>query len=136
MDWKDTLYKAGIVLKESIVEFIERQCREEVDNAKEMQREDDILRAIMGFVDLKASDMMILELLQRHYGIDSISEGKSYITDARSYYRCDKLKECLGLKGTAWVRYKTEHAILDKLKKNYKLLEMSPEKLKVYLEKE
>ncbi len=136
MDWKDTLYKAGIVLKESIVEFIERQCREEVDNAKEMQREDDILRAIMGFVDLKASDMMILELLQRHYGIDSISEGKSYIMDARSYYQCDKLKEYLGLKGAAWVRYKTEHAILDKLKKNYKLLETSPEKLKVYFEKE
>ena len=101
-----------------------------------MQREDDILRAIMGFVDLKASNMMILELLQRHYGIDSISEGKRYIIDARSYYQCDKLKEYLGLKGTAWVRYKTEHAILDKLKKNYKLLEMSQEKLKVYLEKE
>ena len=33
MDWKDTLYKAGIVVKESVVEFIERQCREEVDNA-------------------------------------------------------------------------------------------------------
>lgn len=136
MDWKDTLYKAGIVLKESVVEFIERQCREEVDNAKGMQQEEDILRAIMGFVDLKASDMMILELLQKHYGIDSISEGKSYITDARSYYQCDKLKEYLGLKGTAWGRYKMEHAILEKLKANPKLLEMPPEKLKTYFEKE
>lgn len=86
MDLKDVLHKAGVVLKDSIVDYIEEQCQEEVVYAKRVQRDNDIIAAIMGFIDLKASDMNILELLQKHYGIDSISEGKKYIFDARSFY--------------------------------------------------
>lgn len=136
MDWKDALQTIGVVLKDNIVEYIEQHCREEVSDAKAIQRENDIISAIMGFIDLKASDMDILELLQKHFGIDTISEGKRYIVDARSYYQCNKLKEHLDLSGVAWVRYKNEHAVLNKLKSNPKLLEMSPDKLKAYFEKE
>ena len=134
MDWKYTLHEAGVVLKDSVIDYIEEQCRE-VAYAKSMQRENDIIAAIMGFIDLKASDMNILELLQKHYGIDSISEGKKYIVDARSFYQCNKLKAYLGINGATWVRYKNEHKLLDKLKSNPKLLEMSVEKLKFYIEK-
>lgn len=135
MDWKDVLQKTGTVLQDNVIKYIEQQCREEVDRAKAMQREEDILRAIMGFIDLKVSDMVILKLLQKHYGIDYVSEGKRYIVDARSFYQCDKLKAYLGLSGVDWVRYKNEHAVLDKLKSNPKLLEMPTEKLKEYIEK-
>ena len=135
MDWKQVLQKAGFLLKDGAVEYIEQCCREEEHHAKEMQRESDILAAIMGFVDLKASDMTILELLQKYFGIDSISEGKQYIIDARIYYQCSKLKDYLGLSGPDWLRYKNEYAVLSKLKNNPKLLEMPVEKLITKIEK-
>ena len=135
MDWKYALHQAGVVLKDSVIDYIEQQCREEVAQAKMMQREGDIIVAIMGFIDLKASDMNILELLQKHYGIDSVSEGKKYILDARSFYQCDKLKAYLGISGATWVRYKHEHELLEQLKSNPKLLELPVEKLKSYIEK-
>lgn len=37
-------------------------------------QKNDIIIAIMGFIDLKASDMNILELLQKHYDIYSVYE--------------------------------------------------------------
>lgn len=135
MDWKEALCKAGILLKDGAIDYIEQHCREEVENAKMMQRESDIIATIMGFIDLKASDMNILELLQKHYGIDSVSEGKKYILDARSFYQCDKLKNYLGISGLTWMRYKHEHELLEQLKSNPKLLEMPVEKLKSYIEK-
>lgn len=135
MDWKCVLHEAGIVLKDSVIDCIEQQCREEVAYTKEWQRKNDIIAAIMGFIDLKASDMNILELLEKHYGIDSVSEGKKYIFDARSFYQCNKLKAYLGISGATWVRYKNEHKLLDKLKSNPKLLQMPVEKLKSYIEK-
>lgn len=135
MDWNDALQKIGITLKDGTIEYIEQYCREEVSKAKAIQQENDIISAIMGFIDLKASDMDILKLLQKHFDVESISEGKSYIFDARSYYQCDKLKEHLNLSGIAWTRYKKDNAVLDKLKANPKLLEMPPDKLKAYLEK-
>lgn len=134
MDWKDDLQTIGVTLKDGTIEYIEQHCREEVSDAKAIQRENDVISAIMGFIDLKASDMDILELLRKHFGIDTISEGKRYIVDARSYYQCNKLKGHLDLSGVAWVRYKKEHAVLNKLKSNSKLLEMSPDKLKAYFE--
>lgn len=135
MDWKDTLQKIGVTLKDGAVEYIEQHCWEEMSDAKAIQRENDIISAIMGFIDLKASDMQIIELLQKHFGVESISEGKRYIVDARSYYQCDKLKAHLGLSGMAWVRYKNEHKVMEKLKLNPKLQEMPIDKLKAAIEK-
>ena len=135
MDWKQALHKAEIFLKDGAVEYIEQCCQEEAYYAKEMQRANDIIAAIMGFIDLKASDMMILELLQKHFGIESIIDGKRFIVDARTNYQCKKLKDYLGVSGMAWVHYRNEYAVLDKMKRNPKLLEMSVEKLKITIEK-
>jgi len=135
MDWKKVLNKMGIVLKDGVVECIEQHCREEVHSAKAMQRENDIIVAAMGFIDLKASDMTILELLQKYFGVESITEGKRYLVDAHAYYQCDKLKDYLGMNGALWVRYKNEFAVLDKLKSNPKLWALPVEKLKVVIEK-
>lgn len=135
MDWKHVLCEAGVVLKDSIVDCIEQKCQEEVAHEKKLQRENDIIAAIMGFIDLKASDMNILELLQKHYKVDSISEGKKYIIDARSFYQLKKLKDYLGISDETWMRYRNEHKLLDKLQSDPKLLEMPVEKLKLYIEK-
>ena len=135
MDWKHILCEAGIVLKDSIVDCIEQKCQEEVAREKELQRKKDIIVAIMGFIDLKASDMNILELLQKHYGIDSISEGKKYIIDARSSYQLKKLNDYLAISGETWMRYRNEHKLLDKLQSDPKLLEMPVQNLKLYIEK-
>ena len=135
MDWKEALKEIGITLKEGAIEYIEQLCRKEVYDAKAIQRENDIVSAIMGFIDLKASDMDILELLQKHFGVDSISDGKRYIVNARSYYQCNKLKAHLGLSGVDWVRYKNDNTVLDKLRANPKYLDMPVEKLKAAIEK-
>lgn len=135
MDWKDALQKIGVTLKESAVEFIEQHCKEEVASAKAIQRNNDIVSAIMGFIDLKATDMQILELLQKYFMVESISEGQVYIVNAHCYYQCDKLKAYLGLIGVDWIRYKNDNSVLEKLKSNPKLLDMSVEKLKAAIEK-
>lgn len=135
MDWKTALCKAGIILEDRANEYIEQRSQEEVENARAMQREEDILAAIMGFIDLKASDMDILGLLQKHYGIDSISKGKKYIADVRIIRQCNKLKTYLGISGAAWIRYRNEYAVVDRLKSDQKLLELPVEKLKARIEK-
>lgn len=77
MDWKSILQSVGIVVKEDIVDYIEQCLRKEVLDAKIIQRENDIIAAIKGFIDLKVSDVEIFELIQKHFEIDSISEIKN-----------------------------------------------------------
>ena len=89
MDWKSILQSVGIVVKEDIVDYIEQCLRKEVLDAKIIQRENDIIAAIKGFIDLKVSDVEIFELIQKHFEIDSISEIKKYIVEARSSYQCE-----------------------------------------------
>jgi len=125
--------KNGIVnvFRSGMEQFIEQENEEAV----RIQRRKDVMSAIRGFIDLKATDMMILELLQKHFDVESISEGKSYITDTRLQYQCDKLKWYLGLDVSEWIQYKRTYAIYDKLEANPKLLEMPVEKLKAVIEK-
>lgn len=134
MDWKSILQSVGIVVKEDIVDYIEQCLRKEVLDAKIIQRENDIIAAIKGVIDLKVSDVEIFELIQKHFEIDSISEIKKYIVEARSSYQCEKLKLYLGISGVEWIKYKREHSVLTKLKSNPELLVMSSEKLKEYIE--
>ena len=131
----DYLKAAGIFLKDTAIEGLESLVREETVCARTRQKEEDIFGAIRGFIDLKATDMDILEILQKHFEIDSIAEAKSLIVDARVSYQVDKLKAYLGLSGMDWVEYRNSHGVIEKLNASPKILEMPVEKLKIAIEK-
>ena len=131
MDWKTGMYN----FKDALMEVTEQHCAEELRNAEKNRQENDIIVAVMGFIDLKADDMRIMELLQKYFKIESISEAKDYITKAHCFYQSDKLQTYLGLKGIDWVRYKKDNRLFDKLQSDPKLLVMPVEKLKTAIEK-
>ena len=88
MDLKTGMYN----FKDALMEVTEQHCAEELRNAEKNRQENDIIVAVMGFIDLKADDMRIMELLQKYFKIESISEAKDYITKAHCFYQSDKLQ--------------------------------------------
>lgn len=76
MDLKTGMYN----FKDALMEVTEQHCAEELRNAEKNRQENDIIVAVMGFIDLKADDMRIMELLQKYFKIESVSEAKDYIT--------------------------------------------------------
>lgn len=139
MDWKQRLQKMGIFLRDNAVDYINRCCDEEVVRAKEAQRKTDIYKAVCAFVELKQSDDVIYELLNDHFSVEDISEAREYISRARIHKQIKNLRiYCTehGMTPFEFRRYAEEHALEEKLKSTPKLLDLTPEKLKVYLDKQ
>lgn len=108
---------------------------EDIYNIQEEQQEHDIRCAIQCFIDMNVPDIRILELLQKHFGMDTISQGQQYIKESRITSQRNKLQEYLGLTGCDWVHYNHTNHVIEKLESNDKLLELPPEKLKAAIEK-
>lgn len=139
MDWKQGLQKMGIFLRDNAVDYINQCCDEEVVRAKEAQRKTDIYKAVCAFVELKQSDAVIYELLNDHFSVEDISEAREYISRARIHKQIKNLRVyCTehGMTPFEFRKYAEEHALEEQLKSTPKLLELSPEKLKVYLDKQ
>lgn len=139
MDWKQRLQKMGIFLRDNAVDYINRCCDEEVVRAKEAQRKTDIYKAVCAFVELKQSDDVIYELLNDHFSVEDISEAREYISRASIHKQIKNLRiYCTehGMTPFEFRRYAEEHALEEKLKSTPKLLDLTPEKLKVYLDKQ
>lgn len=135
MSWKDNFNKMGVFLKDYVVDYIEERSHEKVIIAKSNQRKIDIKNSIMCFIDLKASDMKIMDLLHKYYKIDSLSECKEYIKEARIEYQCNGLQHLLRLNGFDWLKYKRDNSVVIKLETDSKLLDMPIAKLKDAIEK-
>lgn len=139
MDWKQGLQNMGVFLRENAVDYINQCCDEEVVRAKEAQRKTDICKAVCAFVELTQSDAVIYELLNDHFAVEDISEAREYISRARIHKQIKNLRVyCTGNGMTPFEfrKYAEEHALEERLKSTPKLLELSPEKLKMHLDKQ
>ena len=79
MDLKQELQKIGIFLNDAVIDYINQYCDNEIVRAKEKQREKDISSAVRAFVELKGTDSEIYQLLNKHFGVENISEAQDYI---------------------------------------------------------
>ena len=139
MDWKQGLQKMGIFLRDNAVDYINQCCDEEVVRAKEAQRKTDIYKAACAFVELEQSDAVIYELLNVHFSVEVFSVAGEYISRARIHKQIKNLRVyCTGHGMTTFEfrKYAEEHALEEQLKSTPKLLELSPEKLKLHLDKQ
>lgn len=138
MDWKQGLQKMGIVLRDGAIDYINKCCDEEVVQAKNAQKRADINKAVCAFVELKQSDSAIYGLLNEYFDVEDISEAREYVKKARVHTQIVNLRVyCTenGMTNSEFRQYATDHALEANLKATSKLLEMSPEKLKAYLDK-
>ena len=94
-DMKKFVSGAKTLAKDAWVEAIEEKEIQLMDEGASRQRENDIYSAIMGFLDLKASDVQIYDLLQRYFGIDSISAAHVYIKVAKDLLTAERFKSYL-----------------------------------------
>lgn len=139
MDWKQGLQKMGIFLRDNAVDYINQCCDEEVVRAKEAQRKIDTYKAVCAFVELKQSDAVIYELLNDHFSVEDISEAREYISRACIHKQIKNLRVYCTERGMTpfeFRKYAEEHSLEEQLKSKPKLLELSPEKLKVHLDKQ
>ena len=139
MDWKQGLQKMGVFLRDNAVDYINQCCDEEVLRAKGEQRKADIYKAVCAFVELKQPDAVIYELLNDHFAVEDISEAREYISRARIHRQIKNLRVyCTGhgMTPLEFRKYAEEHDLEERLKSTPKLLELSPEKLKVHLDKQ
>lgn len=121
-----------------VQQFLEDYCFEVVAGAKERQKATDIKAAILSFIDLKVDEATMYRLLQKHFKVDSISEVTEYIHAAKLTSQIIHLREYQensGMTAGVFRQYAKDHQLEEKLKANPKLLDMPPEKLKVYIEK-
>lgn len=138
VDWKQGLQKMGIFLRDNALDYINQCCDEEVLQAKEFQRKTDIYKAVCAFVELKQPDSVIYGLLNDHFDVEDISEAREYISKARVHMQIVNLRiYCTehGMTSSEFRQYAVDHALEAKLSSTPRLLELSPEKLKAYLDK-
>lgn len=121
-----------------VQQFLDDYCLEAEAAAKERQRTSDIKAAVLSFIDLKVDEATMYRLLQKHFKVDSISEATEYIHAAKFSSQIIRLREYQeknGMTAGAFRQYAKDHRLEEQLKANPKLLDMSPEKLKAYIEK-
>ena len=138
MDLKQELQKIGIFLNDAVIDYINQYCDNEIVRAKEKQREKDISSAVCAFVELKRTDSEIYQLLNKHFCVENISEAQDHIKNARIHIQIINLRiYCTehGMTLAEFRQYAKDHTLEKKLESTSKLREMSPEKLKAYLEK-
>ena len=132
------LQEACSVAGTGVQQFLNDYCFEAETAAKERQRTSDIKAAVRSFIDLKADEATMYRLLQKHFKVDNISEATEYIHAAKFSYQIIRLREYQeenGMTAGAFRQYAIGHQLEEKLKTNPELLDMSPEKLKAFIEK-
>ena len=133
----DRIGKGALNALEHTEEFFEDIIRRE---ESEKQRSKDITCAVEAFLELKATDSTIINLLHDFFEVDSLSEAKGYIFDAK-FNRQKKafdayLSEKMGMTEQEIRKYKREHDFYRKLDKRKEYSDYSPEKIKKELDKE
>ena len=121
-----------------VQQFLDDYCLEAETAAKERQKVADIKAAVLSFIELKTDEATIYRLLQKHFKVDSIAEATEYICAAKHTSQIIRLREYQeknGMTAVAFRQYAIDHRLEEQLKTNPKLLDMSPEKLKSYIEK-
>lgn len=109
------------------------------NNGRAKQKERDVKAAIMAFLELKVKDHDIYKLLSEYFGIDSISEASDRLFLAKKSKLIRALrKHCMsqGMSVRDFRSYITEHNLEERLAKDERLLETSPEKLKSILDRD
>lgn len=120
-------------------QFLDDYCADAEKAAADRQRERDIKAALMGFIELKANDSTMFQLLQRYFHVESISEATIYIQNAKVTAQIKALRELLTKQGMGlneFRQYSLNIKLEEKLRSNPKLLDMTAEKLKAYLDKQ
>lgn len=138
MDWQYLLKEIKGVMGDAVAEVIERHCVEEISLAQQRQKKRDIQKAICAFIELKQTDSVIYGLLNDYFGVANISEVREYVRKARTNTQIKRLRIYCAEAGMAsgeFRRYAVEHDLEERLNANPKLAEMSPEKLKAFLDK-
>lgn len=132
------LHEACSATGMGVQQFLDDYCFDAKESAKERQRSSDIKAAVLSFIDLKTDEATMYRLLQKHFKVDSISEATEYIHAAKFSSQIICLREYQeknGMTARAFWQYVKDYQLEEKLKTNPKLLDMSPEKLKAYIEK-
>lgn len=138
MDVKKFLVEAKDFLTDATIEAIEQHLDKEVEQVKEIQKNRDVYAATCAFVQLKQDDGTIYGLLSDHFGVEDISEAREYVKKARVHMQVVNLRVYCTENGMTigeFRQYASNHALEANLKSTPRLLEMSPEKLKVYIDK-
>lgn len=138
MDWQYIWKEIKGVMGDTVAEVIEQHCDEEVSLAQQRQKKRDIQKAICAFIELKQTDSVIYGLLNNYFGVENISEVREYVRKARINMQIKRLRiYCAeaGMSSGEFRRYAMEHDLEARLNVNLKLVEMSPEKLKAFLNK-
>lgn len=139
----ETLKKVAIFLGETAQEALRDSHEAELSTAmsegRRNQEKDDILRAVLAFVELKQDDAQIHRLLSTYFNIDSITEADDYIHTAKYTIVRTRLKEyCLqnGMSSADFFLYERCADIREKVITNPRLFDMPTAKLKSMLDKE
>ncbi|MBR5637343.1 MAG: hypothetical protein IKW81_10490 [Pseudobutyrivibrio sp.] len=112
---------------------------EENDIATRRQRNRDLKAAVEAFLDLKATDAQIMNLLSKYFAVDSIDEASTLITNIKITRQIkvlrDYYKEQNIMNSREFFKYAQNNKLEELLFSEQKLLYLSPEKLKKELDK-
>lgn len=128
--------KACAVLKDGSREGFEQTIQNHCDEARKLQKEDDIIIFVMALSDYGKKEEDIYEALSKYWNIDSRREASEYIHQGRHIeWPINKLKIYLRKSGIKVSVYMKENHVREKLANNPNLCTLSGEKLKAALEK-
>lgn len=139
----EALKKVAIFLGETAQEALrdshDAELSEAMSEGRRNQEKDDILRAVLAFIELKQDDAQIHRLLSTYFKVDSITEADDYIHTAKYTIVRTRLKEyCLqnGMSSADFFFFEKGADIKAKLITNPRLFDMPTAKLKSMLDKE
>ena len=94
--------------------------------------------AVLAFLEYGIKDSDIMKILNGYFSIDSMTEISYYLNYAKNRRQIRSLRKlCIG-KGMSSIQFKTyvdEHHLVERMKNDPSLLDLSPEKLKALLDK-
>lgn len=98
----------------------------------------DMERATAAFAELGADKQKMYELLRKWFGVDSMEEADSYIRDGAQFeYPVTLLEEYLkheGYETMDIIRFKRDHNVAERLRRDPSLSSLTPEQLKQRME--
>lgn len=110
------------------------------DIGRTSQRKRDVEAAVMAFLDLKVKELDIYNILSKYFGVDSISEASEFLKTAKKVKCydafCEYCKRNIGMTRKEYLEYVDGHNLEEQVDNDERLLDMSPEKLKAYLDKQ
>ena len=108
------------------------------ETGRALQRKEDVQSAIRAFWDFGIKENDVYKILKDYFGIDSISEATEYILNAKITKKIRSLGEYChkqGMSRSEFLEYGRGHKLDKLLAEDTHLLDMSPEKLKNYIDK-